>query len=136
MGLISCDNTLFDEISVLIEQSRRAIYAHASSSTVFLFWQIGRRINNEILENKRADYGKKIVSMLSTQLTERYGRSFETRNLRRMMQFAEQFPDYEIVSTPSTQLSWSHFIEILPLKSQEVKMFYLNESARSLASVA
>jgi hypothetical protein len=73
--------------------------------TVLLFWKIGQRINNDILENKRADYGKQIVSALATQLTQRYGRSFELRNLRRMMQFAEQFFDFEIVSALPTQLS-------------------------------
>jgi hypothetical protein len=48
---------------------------------------------------------KPIVSALSAQLAERFGRNFELRNLRRMMQFAEQFPDAEIVSASSTQLS-------------------------------
>ena len=83
---------LFSKISNLIEQSRRAIYIHANVTTIKMFWEIGKHINTEILENKRADYGKQIVSALTTQLTEKYGRTFEARNLRRMMQFAEQFP--------------------------------------------
>ncbi|MCL2080310.1 MAG: PDDEXK nuclease domain-containing protein [Oscillospiraceae bacterium] len=52
-----------------------------------------------------------------------------------MMQFAEQFPDFEIVSMPSTLLSWSHFIEILPLKTLEAKLYYLDEAKRGLVSV-
>ena len=123
---------LYNEISYLIEQSRRVIYAQASNTTILLFWEIGKRINKNILENKRADYGKQIVSQLATQLTEKYGRSFEVRNLRRMVQFAEQFLDFEIVSQVATQLSWAHFIEILPLKTQEAKLYYLGEAARSL----
>jgi len=125
---------LFNDISNLIEQSRRAIYTQISSTTVLLFWEIGKRINSEVLKNKRADYGKQIVSMLSTQLTGKYGRSFEFRNLRRMMQFAEQFSDFKIVSALPTQLSWTHFVEILPLKSYKAKLFYLNEAARELIS--
>jgi len=125
---------LFCKISSLIEQSRRAIYAHATSTTITLFWEIGNHINIDILENKRADYGKQIVSALTTQLMEKYGRTFEARNLRRMMQFAEQFPNFEIVSALPTQLSWSHFVEILPLKTMEAKLFYLNEAARDFAS--
>ena len=77
-----------------------------------MYWEIGRYINEDILENKRADYGKKIVARVATQLTEKYGSSFASRNLRRMMQLAEQFTDFEIVSKASTQLSWSHFIDI------------------------
>jgi predicted nuclease of restriction endonuclease-like (RecB) superfamily len=135
MDLINGDNILFDEISALIEETRKKIYNHASGSTILLFWNIGQHINNDILQNKRADYGKQIVSALSTQLTEKYGRTFAIRNLRRMMQFAEQFLDFEIVSMASTQLSWSHIIEILPLKTLEAKLFYLNESNRGIISV-
>jgi len=44
-----------------------------------------------------------------------------------MIQFAEQFPDKKIVSTLSTQLSWSHIVELLPIQSMEAKLFYANE---------
>ena len=120
MELINGEKTLYNDISAMIEQTRHAIYAQASGSTVLLFWKIGQRINNDILENKRADYGKQIVSQLATQLTTKYGRSFEARNLRRMMQFSEQFLSFEIVSQAATQLSWACFVEILPLKSQSM----------------
>jgi len=132
MDLTKPEQVLYEDVSALIEQSRRTIYAQASSAAVFLFWRIGQRINYDILENKRASYGKQIVSQLATQLTAKYGRSFEVRNLRRMMQFAEQFVDFEIVSRPATQLSWACFVEILPLKTVEAKLFYLNEAAQSL----
>jgi predicted nuclease of restriction endonuclease-like (RecB) superfamily len=130
MELTNNGDTLFNEISALIKESRRKIYTYASGTTVLLFWNIGYRINNDILENKRADYGKKIVSALATQLTEKYGRSFEVRNLRRMMQFSEQFSDLEIVSALPTQLTWTHIVEVLPLKTHESKMYYLDEAAR------
>ena len=125
---------LFNKISKLIEHSRHVIYAHATGTTVKMYWEIGRHINEDILESKRADYGKKIVSHLATQLIDKYGRSYEVRNLRRMMQFNEQFSDFEIVSALPTQLSWSHIIEILPIKAHEAKLFYLNEAARDFAS--
>ena len=134
MDLINNEQILFEEISAMIEQSRRVIYAQASATTVLLFWKIGQRVNENILENKRADYGKQIVSALATQLTKKYGRSFEVRNLRRMMQFAEQFLDFEIVSALPTQLSWSHYVEILPLKKHEAKLFYMSEAARGFLS--
>jgi predicted nuclease of restriction endonuclease-like (RecB) superfamily len=134
MDLLNFEDTLADEISALIEQSRRLIYAQAGSTTISLFWQIGRRVNAEVLQSKRADYGKQIVSQLAAQLTQKYGRSFEARNLRRMMQFAEQFSDFEIVSPLATQLSWAHIIEVLPLNSLEAKLFYLNEASRGLMS--
>jgi DUF1016 N-terminal domain len=81
------------------------------------------------LHHQRAEYGRKIVTTLATQLVATYGRSFEARNLRRMMQFAEQIPDFGIVSPLATQLSWSHIIEVLPLKTPEARLFYLGEAA-------
>ena len=130
MNSISSEQVLLKEVSAIIDNGRREISLQASREVVLVFWQVGKHINTEILDNERAEYGKQIVSRLATQLSAKYGRSFEFRNLRRMMQFAEQFPDFEIVSLPATQLSWSHFIEILPLKTQEAKLFYLNEAAR------
>lgn len=105
------------------------VVAQANSALTLLFWKIGRRVNEEVLQNARADYGKQIVVTLSRQLTKSYGRIFEERNLRRMRQFAEQFQDIEIVSTLSTQLSWSHFVELLPLKSQEARLFYARQAS-------
>ncbi len=130
MDLMNPEQTLYNEVAAIIEHGRREIVLQASRGTVLIFWQVGQRINNEVLDNKRADYGKQIVSRLATQLTGKYGRSFDQRNLRRMMQFAEQFPDFEIVSRPATQLSWAHFVEILPLKTHEAKLFYLDEAVR------
>ena len=92
-------------------------------------WKIGQCINSDILENKRADFGKQIVSQLAKQLATKYGRSFELRNVRRMMQFAEQFQDFTIVSTLSTQLSWSHFVEVLPLKNEQARLYYAQDAA-------
>jgi hypothetical protein len=62
------------------------------------------------------------VSTLALQLTEQYGRSYEVRNLRRMMQFAEFFTDLEIVPPLATQLTWTHFTEILSLKTSEERL--------------
>lgn len=126
------DNDLLTELSQLIEQSQQQVVAQANSTLTLLFWHIGNRINNEILQNKRADYGKQIVLTLSTELKERYGRNFELGNLRRMIQFAEQFPDIQIVGPLARQLSWSHFTILIPIKNQEAKLFYANLAAESL----
>ena len=120
---------LFSEVSALIEQARSMVAVQANSTLTLLFWKIGQRINENVLQNKRADYGKQIVVTLSRQLTEKYGRNFEEKNLRRMLQFAEQFQDDEIVVTLSRQLSWSHFLTLIPLKSQEARLFYARQAA-------
>jgi hypothetical protein len=67
MELMNPEQILFEELSALIEQSRREIISQANSGAVLMFWQIGKRINKNILQNKRADYGKQIVVTLSRQ---------------------------------------------------------------------
>jgi len=122
------EQTLFNELSQLIEQSKNFVIVQANSIMTMLFWNVGKRINEDILQNKRADYGKRIVPTLSAQLTEKYGKNFELKNLRRMMQFAEVFPEFEIVATLARQLSWSHFKELIPLKDENARLFYAKES--------
>ena len=111
-------------MSQLIEQSQQQFVSLANSNLTILFWHIGNSINKNILQNKRADYGKQILVTLSRELTNKYGRNFEEKNLRRMLQFAEQFTNNSIVVTLSRQLSWSHFLALIPLKTIEAKLFY------------
>ncbi len=126
---IPLEESLLKELSQLIEQSQQQVVSQANSTLTILFWHIGNRINREILKNKRAEYAKQIVSTLSTQLKDRYGKNFELRNLRRMMQFAEQFTDINEIMPLSARLSWSHFVELLPLKNPEAKLFYAQMAA-------
>lgn len=118
------NDKLFVDLSQLIEQSRQQVAMQANSTLTILFWQVGKRINDDILQNQRAEYGKQIVSTLSAQLETSYGRNFAEKNVRRMMQFAEHFSDLPIVVTMSRQLTWSHFLVLIPLKSVEAKQFY------------
>lgn len=118
------DEKLFGELSQLIEQSQQQVVSYANSTLTLLFWQVGKRINEEVLENQRAEYGKQIVPTVSAQLENRYGRNFAEKNVRRMMQFAELFADFQIVVPLARQLSWSHFLILIPLKTNEQRLFY------------
>ena len=97
---------LFSDLCTIVETTKRKTAVAVNSGIVFMYWNIGHRINTEVLGNKRAEYGKQIVSTLSTQLNEHFEtKEFSTRNLHRMMQFAADFQDVEIVSTLATQLN-------------------------------
>lgn len=113
MNLKNIDNSIYTDICSLIEQTKSNLAKRINSELTMLYWHIGDRINHEILGNKRAEYGKQIVTQLATHLTQKYGKEFELRNLRRMIQFANAFKDKEKVSQVASQLSWSHFIELL-----------------------
>ena len=95
-----------------------------------MYWHIGQRINREVLGMQRAEYGKQIVATVSQRLQEEFGaKGFDLRNIQRMIQFAGLFPDGKIVSQLATQLSWSHFLEVLPLKDSLQREFYITMAA-------
>ena len=119
------DTTIFDEIKSLIEDSRQQIAITVNATMTMLYWQIGKRINQEILKDQRAEYGKQIIATLAKQLTIEYGNSFAEKNLRRMVQFAQIFPDYEIVVSVIRQLSWTHLLAIIPIEDPLKRQFYI-----------
>ena len=98
---------LLGDLRKIIDTARSHVAATANYELTAMYWHIGDRINRDVLNNERAEYGQQIVSTLSTQLTELYGKDFSTRNLHRMIQFALQFPDFQIVSPLVSKLSWS-----------------------------
>ena len=115
-----------------MEQSQQQVIVQNNSVLTLFFGQIGFRINETILHNQRAGYAKQIVPTVSTQLENKYGRNFEVKNLRRIMQFANEFTDFQIVVPLARQLSWSHFVELLPLKTMEAKLFYAQSASNNL----
>ena len=122
--------SLMQDLRQIIEQARGHVAATANYALTTMYWHIGERINREVLGNERAEYGKQIVSQVATQLQFEYGKKgFELRNIRRMMQFAQQFPEFRIVSQVAAQLSWSHFIEVLSLKDELQREFYITLAA-------
>jgi len=106
---------LLNDLRRIIDEARGRVAVTVNSAMTLLYWQIGRRINDEILKGNRADYGEKIVATLSQQLVNDYGRGFSQKSLRHMIRFAEVFPDEKIVSALMRQLSWSHFLAIIYL---------------------
>ena len=101
-------DTLLHDLRSLIEETRSTVATTVNTALTMLYWRVGKRIHQEILQGERADYGEAIVATVSRQLVAEYGSGFAGKSLRHMMRFAEVFPDEQIVSTLWRQLSWSH----------------------------
>ena len=121
---------LMADLRQIIDEARIHVASTANYELTMMYWHIGERINREVLGNQRAEYGKQIVSQVATQLQEEYGKKgFESRNIRRMMQFAKEFPDFQIVSPLVSKLSWTHFLIVMALKDELQREFYLTLAA-------
>jgi len=115
---------LVKDISTLIDEARLHIAHEYNSTQALLCWLIGKRIDEEILKLERAEYGETIVISLANHLSLTYGKGYSRPNLFRMIKFAKQFPNREIVSTLSRQLSWSHFVLISAIDDELKRDFY------------
>uniref|UniRef100_F4CF54 DUF1016 domain-containing protein n=1 Tax=Sphingobacterium sp. (strain 21) TaxID=743722 RepID=F4CF54_SPHS2 len=122
---IKFEKQLFVDVAKLIEESRQQLAQSANSTLTYLYWRIGKRVNENLLAEKRAAYGQRIIMGLSERLVQQYGNNFSEKNLRRMIQFATVFSDEQIVVSAIRQLSWTHFIALIPLKSELQREFYL-----------
>lgn len=126
---------LFARAAALVEDGRATAARQVDQTLTLTFWRLGRLVAQEVLGSERAAYGERVVVTLSRQLVERYGRSFDEKNLRRMVQFAQIFPDEEIVVTLSRGLSWSHFLALLPVRVAEARDFYIKQALTARLSV-
>lgn len=126
---------LLGDIRALIEAARQRTASAVNAELTLLFWRIGQRIHTEVLAGQRAEYGEEIMPSLAEQLVRDYGRSFADKNLRRMVQFAATYPEEPIVVTLSRQLSWSHFVALLPLKDPLQRDYYAQMASTERWSV-
>ena len=61
------EQNLFSDVAKLIDETRKTVAYAVNSALTYMYWQIGRRINDEILQHERAEYGSQIVVTLSQQ---------------------------------------------------------------------
>lgn len=126
---------LLDSIIGLIDQTRHFVAKTVNQELTLLYWKIGKNINDEILKNDRADYGKKTIQSLSLELSKRYGTGFSKRNIHSFIKLNSVFQDFTIVQTLSAQLSWSHLYSILNIESDIKREFYIQMSIHERWSV-
>jgi predicted nuclease of restriction endonuclease-like (RecB) superfamily len=123
------ETALFERVSAIIENRKYRAQVQVNQESVLMFWEVGQYIGSVLLGGERAAYGRRIVSILAQQLQAKYGNIFEYSNVTRMIRFAARFPDIQIIVPLAQQLSWSHFIALLPLKTDDEFMFYARDAA-------
>ncbi len=115
---------LLVEIRALIEDARRQVARAANGALTLTYWRIGKRLLAENLTDGRAEYGQRILVSLAQELEREFGKGFSYSALTRMARFAEQFPDERILVSLIQELTWTHFLALLPLKDALTREFY------------
>ncbi len=125
-------NHIFDNIKELVISSRNKVYSVVNTEMLNLYWNIGKAIMGIQQGDERANYGDYVLEKLSEKLTAEFGKGFSKRNLERMRKFYIYFP---IATTLSSQLSWSHYLELLKIEEEPKRKFYMHECINSRWSV-
>lgn len=125
-------NTVFDNIKELVISSRNRVYTTVNTEMLHLYWNIGKAIMEIQQGDERASYGDTVLEKLSQKLTNEFGKGFSSRNLRTMRKFYLVYP---IWKTVSSKLSWSHYLELLKIKEEAKRSFYMKECIESRWSV-
>lgn len=119
---------LFINIKNLVNQSRNRVYQTINIEMINLYWNIGKMIIDKQSGNKRTKYGELLIEGISKKLTNTFGKGFSIQNLRRMRQF---YMTYPIRSTLSSKLSISHYYELIKIKEENKRNFYMHECINS-----
>lgn len=121
-------DVLYNDIKKLVEESRNRVYKTVNTEMIKLYWNIGKMIIEKQSGNKRAKYNDYITNELSIRLTTVFGKGFSKRNLERMRKF---YLCYPIATTLSSQLSWSHYLELIKIEDDVKRNFYMHECINS-----
>jgi len=119
------ENNIYQDVKILIDQTKQNVAITVNSALTLLYWKIGKHINDEVLKNSRADYGKEIVQILSGQLTKEYGKGYSQRNLADMIKFSQIFSDFNILQALTAKLTWTHFKTIIYIDDELKREFYI-----------
>ena len=120
------DSTLVAEVKQLIQSAKQRAVVAVNAELTLLYWQVGKRIADEVLNGERAEYGKQVIDHLSHDLTLAFGKGWNKKQLHHCLRFVETFPEPEIVSALRRQLSWTHFKSLIYLDDSLKREFYLS----------
>ena len=85
------DKNLFTEIKQLIQSAKQRAAVSVNSELTLLYWQMGKSISNEALNDERAEYGKLVIENLVRDLTGAFGKGWSNKQLHHCLHFVETF---------------------------------------------
>ena len=142
--------TEFEQVVILIEEARNRAFSKVNAELVLLYFNVGNIVSDKVAAGV---WGENTVDDLANFIEQQYPglKGFNRRGLYRMKQFFEAYTALEFVSplatqlqkteketlkfvtTPVTQLSWTHHLLILSkTKTVEEKLFYIHAGIKSL----
>ena len=122
MNEVTSYQNIISDIRKLVSDGRLSAYRSVSNTMIHMYWSIGKRIvEQEQAGAERAEYGKRLIRVLSEELMGDFGSVFSERNLRSYRQFYRLFPDCEIWNECVPNLNWTHFRSLLRVSDEDAR---------------
>lgn len=119
---------LIEAVGLELKKGRQNIAIAVNAEIVQTYWNIGRHIiEYEQNGDERAEYGSNLLNRLSHDLTQKYGAGFSRSNVFYIRKLYMEYPKVQTLS----ELSWSHYIELLKIEDKTERAFYEKESKNS-----
>ncbi|MBQ9678887.1 MAG: DUF1016 family protein [Prevotella sp.] len=118
------ENQLYRDVCQIIDGARGRIATYVNTEACLTNWYVGKRIKEDVLYNKRAEYGKQVLKNLSVKLSERYGSGWSYYKLQHCVRSAYTFSEDEIVYATRIQLNWTHLRSLMGIKDPLERQFY------------
>jgi len=94
MPPISSSPPLLADVRLLINAARQRVASTVNAELTQLYWQIGKRVNSELLQGQRAEYGKQVIAELAKQLTTEFGKGWSAQQIRHCLRLAVNRPGF------------------------------------------
>ena len=90
---------------------------------LILYWNIGKVID------EHSEWGNKFLISLSKDIAKEFpsSKGFSVRNLQNMVKFYREYSDVEIGQSVTVQITWTHNVELLRVKSKEQRLWYISD---------
>ena len=121
------DQSFLQDIKTIWQGARAKAYTLVNRALIDAYWDMGRRIVEEEQKgHHRAEYGGFLLKELARQLAKELDKALDERELRRIRQFYQCFPDRE---TLRPELTWTHYRYLLRIEDARARAYYLREAA-------
>ena len=123
--------SVVENIKEQIRCAQHKAILNANKEMLILYWNIGKIIN------EHSEWGNKFLNNLSFEINNEFpsSKGFSVRNLKNMSRFYREYPKIEIVQSVAAQITWTHNIEVLRVKSKEQRLWYINKTIENGWSV-
>ena len=125
---ISEVDVIYKNIKEKVINARSKMLKQIDTTMIEVYWYVGKITSDLYSNSSDGTYGKRIIEALSKKLKDEFGNGFSAVSIRRMRRFYEFYPNWSAVPT---ELSWSHFQELIRIERKEEREFYQIESIKS-----